>query len=357
MGRKLWKLVKSCMLFVGTISAIFTILFVVIAKLTPKPVAWLLHKVFDKPAAKPSKDMQAENVQEIENIHYGESTQEVLDLYVPVEKGEYPVILWIHGGAFVGGDKKDVIYFARALAKRGYAVAAINYGLAPEAQYPTPILQTNKAYEFLLQGTYLEKEKLDMSQVFLAGDSAGAFIAVQCALLQTNEEYRQAFLKRECITDIPKINYKGMLLYCGPYLLAETNRIDSPFVSFFIKQVQWAYFGDKNFAKNEHLSEIDVIQYITKEYPPTFITDGNTFSFAEHGKALAEKLKDEGVEVAELFFDNKEKIMHEYQFDLSNKAGKEAFETTLSFLEKHSDTSQCVPAEGFYTLEKQFPSI
>ena len=333
MIRKIWKIIKSCMLIVSVLSV--AILFV--TRLTPRPVTWLLHKVFDKPAIRPSKDMQADDVQAVEDIPYGEGAEEILDLYVPAEEGVYPIILWVHGGAFVGGDKKDVVYFAKALAKQGYAVAAVNYSLAPESQYPMPILQTNKAYEFLVNGDYPKKENVDTGQVFLAGDSAGAFIAVQCTLLQTNEEYKQAFLRREGIVEIPETPYKGTLLYCGPYLLEETNHITSPLVKLFVRQVQWAYFGDKNFAQSEHLTEIDVIQYVTREYPPTFITDGNTFSFAEHGKELAKKLRENEVEVVELFFDNhNEKIVHEYQFDLSKEAGKEALKATVEFLDAHS---------------------
>lgn len=335
MGRKLWKLVKGCIVLTSTISVILAIALLLIARFTPKPVAWLLRRIFDKPTPKPSKDMQIDKIQEIENIPYGEDAQEVLDLYVPTKKGEYPIILWIHGGAFVGGDKKNVANFARALAEQGYAVAAINYALAPEGQYPTPILQTNKAYEFLIKGDYLEKEKMDTNQIFLAGDSAGAFIAAQCAGLQSSEEYKKEFRKYEGMEEIPQTNYKGLLLYCGPYLLAEMNQTGSPFLRFFARQVEWAYFGDKNLEKNEHLQEIDVIQYLTKEYPAAFITDGNTFSFTEHGKVLAEELRAKGVDVEELFFDNTEKIGHEYQFDLSRKAGKKALEVTIKFLEKH----------------------
>ena len=366
MNKTIWRIIKKWILLAGIVAVMLSAILAFITRFTPKPVAWLLRRVFDKPPKKPLeaiqlkaiqpkeaqekavapqddqekainiKDIQAKSIQEIENIHYGQEAKEVLDLYVPVEEGKYPVILWIHGGAFVGGDKKDVLYFARELTKQGYAVAAINYALAPESQYPRPILQTNKAYEFLVKGDYLEKEKIDTRQIFLAGDSAGAFIAAQCVLLQSNEVYRQAFIKRENLLEMPKVNYQGVLLYCGPYLLAETKDIRSPLVSFLTRQVQWAYWGEKNFALSEHSAEIDVIKYAKRGWPPTFITDGNTFSFASHGKALAKQLKKEGVEVDELFFDNEEKVVHEYQFDLSSKAGEKALRKTLRFLGEYS---------------------
>ena len=46
-----------------------------------------------------------------------------------------------------------------------------------------------------------------------------------------------------------------------------------------------------------------IYKHVTKDYPPTFITDGNTASFEEQGKALASTLQNKGIPVDTLFFD------------------------------------------------------
>ncbi|UZM97663.1 carboxylesterase family protein [Lysinibacillus sp. MHQ-1] len=46
-------------------------------------------------------------------------------------KEELPVIMWIHGGAFVSGSKEQTQEYGMALANEGYVVANINYAIAP----------------------------------------------------------------------------------------------------------------------------------------------------------------------------------------------------------------------------------
>src|SRR5512137_108243 len=67
----------------------------------------------------------------------GLSPSQKLDIYLPDEgSGPFPVIVALHGGAFMGGDKADmqVLPMLEGL-KRGYAVVAINYRLSGEAKF------------------------------------------------------------------------------------------------------------------------------------------------------------------------------------------------------------------------------
>lgn len=58
------------------------------------------------------------------------SSDRLLDLYVPVSaKGKLPVILFVHGGGFSGGDKKGTETICSKLSSEGYAVLSINYRL------------------------------------------------------------------------------------------------------------------------------------------------------------------------------------------------------------------------------------
>lgn len=67
------------------------------------------------------------------------SPNEKLDIYLPNEgKGPFPIIVAIHGGSFIKGDKRDfqIVPMMEAL-KRGYAVVSINYRLSGEAKFPS----------------------------------------------------------------------------------------------------------------------------------------------------------------------------------------------------------------------------
>ena len=324
---------------------IVVILLIVIAVVAvycnPFLVAMLVRKVFDKPASIPPKELGiGGNTQMLENFSYGEGKRQVMDIYLPKEEnGQCPVILWVHGGAFVGGDKRDVMYFAKALADEGYAVVAMNYTLAPEAKYPTPILQVGEVYAFLKSGEFAYKERLNMKNFFIAGDSAGAHIATQFALLQTNEKYRENFQEKarfkKAFELLPEDTFKGVLLYCGPYELGKIENITNKVLKFIMGQTGWAYFGEKNFTVGEMVSEIDIPRNITKAFPPTFITDGNIMSFPEHAKVLEEKLKQKAVPVKSLFFDKEEPVYHEFQFEMSKEESIEALEATITFLKQY----------------------
>src|SRR5699024_6944028 len=106
----------------------------------------------------------------------------------PKDKQErLPVIFWVHGGAYVGGDKSDIAQYAILMAAEGYHVISMNYSRAPEGTYPTPILQLAEIYQY--SEAEADKMAIDLDQVFFAGDSAGAQIIAQFANTQVNDAY------------------------------------------------------------------------------------------------------------------------------------------------------------------------
>jgi acetyl esterase/lipase len=79
------------------------------------------------------------------------SLSQKLDIYLPDEgKGPFPVILSIHGGAFMGCDKSDmqVLPMLEGL-KRGYAVVALNYRLSWEATFPALVHDVKAAVRWV----------------------------------------------------------------------------------------------------------------------------------------------------------------------------------------------------------------
>ena len=332
---------------VALISVPLTILLAVILSLalvfnlSPVAGTMLIRKLFDMPPQLPPDDLSfSEQVTVTNDISYGDAKEELLDLYLPKEAdGVCPLIVWVHGGAFVGGDKRDVTHFAEALAYHGYAVAAINYTRAPEAKYPTPVLQTGEAYTFLTETYDAAAANIDTTRVFLAGDSAGAHIAAQFMILQTNEAYRESFLAAHDAEAFPapisKNVLKGALLYCGPYSVERMTSVTNPLMKFLVSQTGWAYFGSKSFGDTPAGKEANLVEHVTSAFPTSFITDGNILTFPDHAKELVENLTAQGVPVQTLFFDGELEIVeHEFQFDLKENAGRLALEPTLEFLSK-----------------------
>lgn len=110
------------------------------------------------------------------------SAAQRLDLYLPDDgAGPFPVILSIHGGAFMGCDKGDVQVLPMLEGlKRGYAVAAVNYRLSGEATFPA-LIQDLKAAIRWLRG-HAGEYALDASWIAAWGGSAGAWQATMAGV-------------------------------------------------------------------------------------------------------------------------------------------------------------------------------
>ena len=107
----------------------------------------------------------------------GDSPSQKLDLYLPAAgEAPYPMILAIHGGGFVSGDKADgqITPVLEALG-RGYAVAGVNYRLSGEATFPAAINDVKAAIRWLR--AHADEYQLDPSRFAAWGQSAGGNLA------------------------------------------------------------------------------------------------------------------------------------------------------------------------------------
>lgn len=107
-----------------------------------------------------------------------------LDYYpaAPSGKGRSaPCVVVIHGGGWDSGDRGQLATLNRYLAGHGYAVASIDYSLAPAHRYPAPVADANAALDFLIARA--GELGLDPSRFVLLGRSAGGQIALQAAYL------------------------------------------------------------------------------------------------------------------------------------------------------------------------------
>ena len=81
------------------------------------------------------------------------------------------------------------------------------------------------------------------------------------------------------------------------------------------------------------IRQASIPEYITENFPPTYITDGNAFSFQEQEMALEDKLQSLNIPVESLFFNEVEKeIPHEYQFNYELDEAKESLRQTIDFI-------------------------
>ncbi|TFG46361.1 MAG: alpha/beta hydrolase [Dehalococcoidia bacterium] len=109
-----------------------------------------------------------------------------LDIYTPQIGQNHPIIIYIHGGSWVTGDKSNVDNKPQAFTDAGYLFVSINYRLSPAVKHPSHVQDIAKAIAWVYQNATLYDG--DASKLTLVGHSAGAHLA---ALIATNEQYLQ----------------------------------------------------------------------------------------------------------------------------------------------------------------------
>ncbi|MEO2205240.1 alpha/beta hydrolase [Paenibacillus pabuli] len=299
-------------------------------QITPNiPIFFL--KTLIKLAPSDSDVIMAEGVSRLKDVAYieGGRNNSTMDIYYPSAATEsLPVVLWVHGGGWVLGDKEDITDYAMQLAERGFVVVSMNYALAPDAPYPTPVFQTNQALTYIQN--HAKEFKGDPQKVFLAGNSAGAQIASQTAAIVTNQALAQLM---NIQPSIQPEELRGVLLYCGPYNMSTVGESGFPLIRTFL----WSYTGVKAFEEFPRLDEMSTVLQVTPNYPPAFITSGNHDPLTGQSVELAQTLKRLEVETETLFFTaSTEKLGHDYQFQLQTDGGKRALEEAVRFLQEHS---------------------
>lgn len=116
------------------------------------------------------------------------SDAQKLDLYLPEGSGPFPLVMMVHGGGFMFGDKADGAGLTGVdqLLAAGYAVASINYRLSGEAQYPAQIHDAKAAVRFLRANA--AQYNLDSDNFGAWGASAGgnlvALLGTTCGVTE-----------------------------------------------------------------------------------------------------------------------------------------------------------------------------
>ena len=126
------------------------------------------------------------------DINTGRSVELTLDAYQPAGDNEpqRPLLVFIHGGGFVGGDKAIGRPYAQQFARRGWVVVSINYrlnqGAAGTARISAAVSDARQAVRWL-RGKATEY-RLDTSRFAIGGGSAGAITALHLAYTDLEKE-------------------------------------------------------------------------------------------------------------------------------------------------------------------------
>lgn len=255
----------------------------------------------------------------ISNISYGkDSESQKLDVYLPDNSAGkiFPLIFFIHGGAFSSGDKAmgkvlDLVRFNT----QNYVIASVNYRLSGEAGFPTGIKDCENALRFLVENA--KKYQIDPTKVALMGSSSGGNYALMLGL---NQRLLQNF-ERVCIA----------VLYPVTDLLALSNFVDfladdSEVKDYMIKNSEM-YFK-KNFKDitASDLKKASPLYMLKTTLPPTLLQHGTaddtapisqSQSFYDKAKGIGADITFEvfeGAKHSDKMFATKNNLKHIFDF-------------------------------------------
>ena len=268
-----------------------------------------------------------------DDIVYGTTDpgMQILDVYRPKDKeGEIlPVIVSVHGGAWVYGDKERYQYYCMSLVQHGFAVVNFTYRLAPEYKFPASLEDTNLVMRFVME--HAKEYGLDTEHIFAVGDSAGAHILGLYAGICTNADYAKKYSFR-----VPE-NFKlcAIALNCGVYEVHPDDEGES---------LDWKLMGEylpEGGSVNE-MELINVLHCITEDYPPTFYMICTGDFLKKQTTALQQALLENEVPQEFLFYGKKGTdfghVFHlNMKLDIAHRCNKAECDFFRSWMENAQD--------------------
>lgn len=247
----------------------------------------------------------------------------LMDLYYPKEtdqkKGtKYPVIVSIHGGGWFYGDKELYRFYTMDLSRRGFAVVNFNYRLCPEYKYPGGFSDVCRLLDFLKKNA--DKYQLDLENLFLVGDSAGAQLASQYSIFATSKEYRKLFAFSD---EIEFLVPKKVALNCGIYDMQERLKAQEELCGHYLP---------KDLSKELFESFEHVLDYMNDSFPETYLMCSVNDPLRVHTPAMLKRLMEHNISyMYREFGKEKKEDGHVFHVNLKSQNGQICNDETAAF--------------------------
>lgn len=216
-------------------------------------------------------------------LAYGPGERQRCDVYRPLDaagkplQGPLPVVVFVHGGSWMSGDKRLYRWVGQALAQQGFVAVLANYGLMPTVRFPD--FANDVAAAVAYAHAHAGEWGGDPSRLFLMGHSAGAHLT---ALVT----YDSRYLARHGLTPANIAGYIGL---SGPY----DFQLNTPLL-------RGTFAGP---AEREY--DAQPVHFATASAPPSLLVMGrdDTTVNPQNTRSLGARLREVGASVEELWVD------------------------------------------------------
>ncbi|MBP5177152.1 MAG: alpha/beta hydrolase [Clostridia bacterium] len=263
-----------------------------------------------------------------DDILYGDTEVNVLDVYRPKNAAEkLPVIVSVHGGGWVYGNKGVNQFYCMSLSQKGFAVVNFSYRLAPEFKHPTPFIDTDKVFHWVMENA--EKYGFDTENVFAVGDSVGANIVGLYSCACTDK----AFAKKLSVEPPAGFLPRALGLNCGLYRMVR-GKVD--ILMDNLADVSFPLGGTR-----DEFADIDMSAHVGAKFPPSFIATALGDFLKPQAKPFYDKLISLGVEAEyHCYGDENDKLKHVFHVDMNLNAADVCNSEECSFFLRHVYTKK-----------------
>lgn len=172
-----------------------------------------------------------------------------------------PVLILIHGGGFISGDKNLKNEQIKKFSKFGFVSASAMYRLSPDFRFPAPVEDIQLAIRFLKANA--ERYHIDPNRIIVSGSSAGSYLAVMAGVVANSSAFSDHGLYSEFDSSVRAVAAQSAPV--ANFSLAKYQ--DRPTVK------RLAEDGASNFQ--ERLTAMSPITYLDSEDPPFFLSHGD----------------------------------------------------------------------------------
>ncbi len=242
------------------------------------------------PFIKVASDAMPLEVRAVKNITYARHGLNglQLDLYLPAKRqgGAAPAIVFVHGGGWASGERRNFAPMAIAMAARGYAAATISYRLSPEAPYPAAIHDAKAAVRWMR--SHAAEYNIDQGHIAIAGGSAGGQIASLVGVTSGIAKFDPgADAASSAVQAI--VNIDGLSDFTSEAArLHEDDPAKKP-------SAAGRWFGGTYAEKAALWREASPTFYVNKQTPPILFIGSGQPRFAVGREEMVAKLREQGV--------------------------------------------------------------
>jgi acetyl esterase/lipase len=218
---------------------------------------------------------------------------QIVDIYTPASKGPHPLILYIHGGGWIGGHTRHsgaLADFPKVLAKlasEGFVVASLEYRLSAEAKFPAQLQDSNAALRFLRQ--HAADYGIDAARVGVWGGSAGGHLAALTAVTCRDTNLDPGATADGCVQ--AAVTWYGVYDFAGMTATPDGNAAGAKLL------------GCEGACPVERIRSVSPVTYIDAKDPPFLLIHGETDKVVpvEQSRRGEAALRKAGVKVESIY--------------------------------------------------------